>query len=474
MRLHCTVLGMLAAGLVAAGAAPPPDFDGVKDVGAAAQQDLEASLKELARLRESIAAEKLPLSRELSRLEERLGDLRREQERVTREADAGGLDVGNLRAEMKLRQDEVTYLGTLLDEYRNNFESRLGVGEQQRYEPVIVAAKDAPSNGNLGVDQKFDLQLSLVKTSVTRLEEGMGGTRFPGQAVDPQGKLADGTFALIGPVSLFASSSGQTIGLAVAQTGSTKPAVRPLVEAVRAGISGLVKTGEGILPLDPSRGGALKELVQRASLIHMFSKGGPIMWPLLLASVLALGTVIERLFFLLTEQKRRDEKALQRMLDAVEAGDIEKATRVGRTTKYFVCRALNYALVHREKSISNALMLAQSLEIKRFTRGIPILDTVITLAPLLGLLGTVTGMMRSFSLLGGELSAPSAITGGIAEALIATAFGLGIAITALIPFNYLNSRVEEARHELDSASTRLELLLHLPRELVVPRAVAAS
>jgi len=84
---------------------------------------------------------------------------------------------------------------------------------------------------------------------------------------------------------------------------------------------------------------------------------------------------------------------------------------------------------------------------------------VITLAPLLGLLGTVTGMMGSFSLIGGELSAPGAITGGIAEALIATAFGLGIAITALIPFNYLNARTDEANHELESAGAQLELLV---------------
>jgi len=82
------------------------------------------------------------------------------------------------------------------------------------------------------------------------------------------------------------------------------------------------------------------------------------------------------------------------------------------------------------------------------------------LSPLLGLLGTVTGMIHAFSLLGGsELDAPAAITGGIAEALIATAFGLGVAIIALIPYNYLNSKVEEARHEIEDASTHLELLL---------------
>ena len=69
-------------------------------------------------------------------------------------------------------------------------------------------------------------------------------------------------------------------------------------------------------------------------------------------------------------------------------------------------------------------------------------------------------MMGSFSLIGGELSSPGAITGGIAEALIATAFGLGIAITALLPFNFLNARLDEARHEMESAATQLELLVH--------------
>ena len=97
---------------------------------------------------------------------------------------------------------------------------------------------------------------------------------------------------------------------------------------------------------------------------------------------------------------------------------------------------------------------------KRFRRGIPALDTIITLAPLLGLLGTVTGMMGSFSLIGGELSTPGAITGGIAEALIATAFGLGIAITSLIPFNFLNTKMEAANTELESAATQMELLMN--------------
>jgi biopolymer transport protein ExbB len=215
-----------------------------------------------------------------------------------------------------------------------------------------------------------------------------------------------------------------------------------------------------LLPLDPTRGAALKELVQRYGLVHIFQKGGPIMWPLLAVSILALGTVLERVVFILGERKKRDSRALQGLLEAVEHGELEKAARIGGASKFYVVRALTYALRHREKSLSSALLYSQAREIKRFSRGLPILDTAITISPLLGLLGTVTGMMHSFSLIGGELSAPAAITGGIAEALIATAFGLGIAILALIPFNFLNNRIEEARHEMEAAATQLELLVH--------------
>ena len=186
------------------------------------------------------------------------------------------------------------------------------------------------------------------------------------------------------------------------------------------------------------------------------------MWPLLMVSILAMGAVFERSIFLIAEQGRRDPKALKNFFEAIRTGDITQALQISSGSKFFVLRTLGYALEHKESSLASALMFAQKQEIKRFRAGIPILDTVITLAPLLGLLGTVTGMMGSFSLIGGELSAPGAITGGIAEALIATAFGLGIAITALVPFNLLNMQVEKARLEIESAATQLELLMEPP------------
>ncbi len=187
------------------------------------------------------------------------------------------------------------------------------------------------------------------------------------------------------------------------------------------------------------------------------------MWPLLMTSIAATTVVFERLFFIVRQKTRRAPELVDKILAAVEEGDTEKAISIGFRSKDFVARTLVYGLANREKSFSNALLRAASQELKRFNQGLQILDTIITLAPLLGLLGTVTGMIRSFSLLGGrEIEAPAVITGGIAEALIATAFGLAIAIVALIPFNYLNARLEEARHELEDASSHIELLLMQP------------
>lgn len=184
------------------------------------------------------------------------------------------------------------------------------------------------------------------------------------------------------------------------------------------------------------------------------------MWPILIASLAALTVVIERIIFLIREKRSRCPESIEKIFSEVEKEKIEEAIQIGEGSKDFVAVTLIYGLRHRHEAFSNALLQAANKELKRFSRGLHLLDTVITLAPLLGLLGTVTGMIYAFGLLGGrELEAPAVITGGIAEALIATAYGLLTAIVALIPFNYLNARLEEARHEIEDATTHLELLL---------------
>lgn len=459
-------LGLLGSQFASAAPSTPPAAPTASaDLAKAienTQERLQSGTQQLARLREEVDKERLPPAQKLTELEKQLIAMRKDYEGVARVLDTRNLDITNLRTELKVREDESAYISNLMDEFVRGFEAKLHASEVPRFKKQIEQAKQAPANPDLQVSEKFALQLAALRSSLTRAKDAIGGTRFAGTAVNQQGTVQGGQYALVGPFALFGSDDGSSVGLAIAQPGSPHPVIKTLSESFTKGISNILNTGRGLLPLDATNGGALKELLHKTSLIDIYKKGGPIMHPLLLVSLVALAVVIERIIFLAFEKARRRPQDVMALLESVEADDMPGALAVGQKTKDFVARSLAYALEHRERSISNALMLASSKELKRFTRGIPILDTSITVAPLLGLLGTVTGMMHSFSLIGGDLGAPGAITGGISEALIATAFGLVIAITAVLPFNYLNARIDESRHDLESAATRLELIMLQP------------
>lgn len=194
--------------------------------------------------------------------------------------------------------------------------------------------------------------------------------------------------------------------------------------------------------------------------MELFKHGGPIMWPIALVSFVMITVVIERVLFMIRENASREPEVVQKMLEHVENRDVEGALALGRKSKDFIARILVYSLSHREHSLSNAFIRASSQELTRYSQGLATLDTVITAAPLLGLLGTVTGMMRTFGSMTGDIStAASSITGGVAEALIATACGLAIAILGLFPFNIMNAQIENAKHDIADASNALEILL---------------
>ncbi|HXQ02126.1 MAG TPA: MotA/TolQ/ExbB proton channel family protein [Candidatus Udaeobacter sp.] len=203
-------------------------------------------------------------------------------------------------------------------------------------------------------------------------------------------------------------------------------------------------------------------------LIDKFHKGGPVMWPILIVSIIALTVVIERCFWWGGRWFRRDPKRIEKVFTAIEEGDTTEASRLSRGSRDPVLRMMWNGLNHQHASLQGALQVAAGIEIKRAGRFLVVMDTLVTLAPLLGLLGTITGLIRSFSFLGNEELAVQAVTGGIAEALIATACGLGIAIFALIPFNFFTSRVSNLEFELQTAATNLEVMLEAqqkePRE----------
>ncbi|HOO89831.1 MAG TPA: MotA/TolQ/ExbB proton channel family protein [Syntrophales bacterium] len=194
-------------------------------------------------------------------------------------------------------------------------------------------------------------------------------------------------------------------------------------------------------------------------MLNYFYQGGPIMYPLLFCSLVSCTIVIERVFFWIREKRRRDRKLLDRFMSLVEKGELEDARECVEDSRDPVVRVLVCGIVHREFSLKDALRMSADEEIARMRRYLPILDTMITLSPLLGILGTVTGIIYSFNMLGGAgVENPAMITAGIGQALLTTAFGLAIAIFSLIPYNYFLSRIEKTTQEMEKYGTTLEIL----------------
>jgi biopolymer transport protein ExbB len=193
---------------------------------------------------------------------------------------------------------------------------------------------------------------------------------------------------------------------------------------------------------------------------EFFTKGGPVMWPILISALVAVAVIGERAFWWLRENRRRNPQKLEQVLAALENGDLTAAQTLSENSEDPVIRMIRHGLAHAQRSLLGALQLAAGIELKRAGRFLTVMDTLVTLAPLLGLLGTVTGLMRAFLNIGSAELSVSAVTGGIGEALIATACGLGIAIFALIPFNYFSARVAQLQFDLETAATYVEVMLH--------------
>ena len=194
-------------------------------------------------------------------------------------------------------------------------------------------------------------------------------------------------------------------------------------------------------------------------MMEYFLKGGPIMYPLLLCSFISLTVVIERIIFWIREERRKTPTLVDEILNLSEKGDYQKAVEIASSSGDYVAKVLFCGLVHRDFSLISALEMAASQEIQRMKRYLPILDTMITMAPLLGILGTVMGIIDSFDLLGSTgIEHPRAVTSGIAQALITTATGLAIAILTLIPYNYFLSKTDEAISNMEKYGTNLEIV----------------
>jgi len=195
-------------------------------------------------------------------------------------------------------------------------------------------------------------------------------------------------------------------------------------------------------------------------IFQFFLKGGPVMWPILACALTAFAVAGERMVWWWRSGRRRDPQRREEVLAALENSNVAQAAKIAEASEDPVVRMIHHSLDHVEKAVPVALQMAAGMELERAGRFLNVLDTMVTLAPLLGLLGTVTGLMRAFLTVGDAEISVKAVTGGIGEALIATACGLGIAILSLLPLNYFSGKLARLQFELEMAASSVEVLAH--------------
>ncbi len=194
-------------------------------------------------------------------------------------------------------------------------------------------------------------------------------------------------------------------------------------------------------------------------MLELLMKGGILMIPLVFCSVLALAIVIEK-FITIRLIEVRSERFAEKIRDIINGNadnKVEKVLALCEMTSSPLARILKVGIEKRNKGrneIKEAIQDAGSLEIPNLERHLKILGTIVTVAPLLGLLGTVFGMIRAFNVIAVQgVGEPGALAGGIAEALITTAVGLTIAIPSLVFYNYFMHRTDKIVRKFESVSS---------------------
>jgi len=204
-------------------------------------------------------------------------------------------------------------------------------------------------------------------------------------------------------------------------------------------------------------------------MFELFQKGGFLMYPIFFCSLLAIAIFFERMFYL-KSIKTSTRKFSNRINDLIRKGNINFAITACRKNYSPISQIILAALLKYGSSreeIKEAIEDTANKEITVLEKNLPILATVGNIAPLLGLLGTVFGMIKGFQVISAlGVGNPEALAGAISEALLTTAFGLSVAIPTIVAYNYLIHRVDRQIKEMESTSVEILELLTTKHEII--------
>ncbi|MAJ60425.1 MAG: hypothetical protein CBC48_10730 [bacterium TMED88] len=418
-------------------------------------QKLQSSLSELAAKRKQIAKEKIPLSRQVSRLENDVVTLEQTHRRLLKVRDSRTIDLTSLRQQVESLDAQEDFVKSRLDEFVRDFEGRLNISELPQYEAQTSAAKLADKNANLDAEAKRTLQLAVVTAAIARLEEQLGGQVFAGSALSPDGVLTEGTFVSVGPTVYYSNQDGTVAGLIENRLNAADPVVVALPGDASEEIQAVAQSGEGPLPFDATLGKAIKKEKASKSLLQYIDDGGVVGYVIcglgLAALILTVFKAREIVSFEVAQPQQVDE-ILNELASGSRDGALKKAAQVHGVAGQMLETGVQHA--DEKRGVLEEMLFEKILAVRPILeRYLPFLAISAAAAPLLGLLGTVIGMIKTFQLITifGTGDAKS-LSSGISEALVTTALGLIVAIPTLILHGALSRMAKQKLGLLEQLS----------------------
>ena len=401
---------------------------------------------ELNSARARIAEEKGPFLRAMRAAENRIITAQTELTRRETEQEQVQDTRQRLIRDAEILQRNRAYVNTLAQDGLKVFDDgALPAEETLVAEPLRQLQKqlDSAAEGN----EAGRAAGNVTEFLLAQVERSLGGYAAPGRAMlDGDNRIVDGHFAFAGPEVFFRANEGPA-GIALRRReGETGPVVYRLPAWQPADVTALFQGKPGVIPADPTVGKALRLQETRGSLVEHIKKGGTVAFAIVGVGLLAVLLILLKIRDVFRMRVDEPETVLP-FLVALASGETAVAEeRLGRlrtsTRELF---ATGMAHRHKSKAVLEehlqALLMRQRLQLER---RLPLLAVIATAAPLMGLLGTVVGMVRTFALITvfGTGNAGK-LAGGISEVLVATELGLVVAIPALVVHGFLATRVQK-------------------------------
>ena len=390
------------------------------------KKDLEASSQKLTEYRESVTSEKIEFAEKLTATKVELTEKRRKAKLAAmKNADRKAI-MAKLQYDVSAKTREVSFLESQLGGFQGKFLSSLYKGET--IEPNLLPQDDSLTE-----------RMKLLEAGILRLEVQLGGAVIEAEAADDNGKIQQGSIVSFGPVAWF-SGEGDSSGSIVVDKASRNA---KLIEGGVAGVNELVAGNEVNLEMDLT-GGKARALASISSTpLSLFQKGGAWIWPIIAVALVSLVFAFIK-FIQLSKIKNPQSGWLSGLLENVREGDIQSASESCSSVSHPVGIVMQNALTgsHKGADVVEEIIYEQMIDVQsKLQKWLPFIAVTAAIAPLLGLLGTVSGMITTFnglSVVG--TGDPKLLSGGISEALVTTLFGLVVAIPALVLHSLLSRR----------------------------------